>query len=84
MLFQKIDIFLENTLEKLGDNNDWKTICRTHVMCSFEGTKVGVEWPFRNIIPSNMNNPVCFFYELTFSLRLLMISLRLLMISLWE
>jgi hypothetical protein len=70
---KRCQLFLENTLEKFGENNDWKTICGTHIMSSFERTEVGVEWPFRNIIPSIMHNPVRFFYEMTFNLRLRMI-----------
>jgi hypothetical protein len=45
-----MSIFLDNSFEKFGDNNVRKIICGTHIVHSFEGTEVGVEWPFHNII----------------------------------
>jgi hypothetical protein len=66
-------IFLENSLEKFGENNFRKTRCKTHIVCSFQGTEVGVEWPICNMIPSNVHNIVRFFYEIPFNLRLCML-----------
>jgi hypothetical protein len=57
---------LEKTM--IGNQYAELTLC-----VLWKGTEVGVEWPFRNIIPSNMHNPVRVCYKMTLNLRLRML-----------